>query len=346
MHKNESMTYYFYILRHLIKAISLKRTINAARLLAGYYLSRIVRKPVHWGYPLNISFEPTNICNLGCPECPTGLKLLKRNQGKLKLENFKKVIDEVYAFTPALLLYFQGEPFLNPDLVKMIEYARSRKMFVSLSSNGHFLNEKTCREIVRSGLSKIIISMDGTTQEVYEKYRQGGHLHIVLKGIDTLVKIKKEMNSPYPLIELQFLVFRFNEHQLDEIKQLAREKRVDHLALKTAQVYDYQFAFDKIPQNKKYSRYVLKNDHQFHLRKKAYNHCWKMWHSPVITWDGAMVPCCFDKDASYPAGNVFEKGFKNVWQNKTMNDFRFRVLTRRKEIDICQNCTEGLSFWI
>ena len=160
------------------------------------------------------------------------------------------------------------------------------------------------------------------------------------------MEIRKSLKAKHPYVILQFIVFKKNEHQITEIKKLAKEIGVDKLTLKTAQVYDYKTAKDIIPENIKYSRYKKDKDGNYNIINKYYNHCWRSWQSCVITWDGNMVPCCFDKDADYKVGNVSENSFIDIWKSEIFKSFKTRLLQNRKDIDICQNCTEGTKFWI
>ena len=176
----------------------------------------------------------------------------------------------------------------------------------------------------------------------YEKYRIGGNLQKVISGIENLVKSKKELRSNSPYIILQFLLFRHNIHQISEIKKLAKNIGVDKLELKTAQVYDFEKGSDLIPVENKYSRYQLNGNDNYNIKSDHLNKCWKMWHSCVMTWDGDIVPCCFDKDAKYVMGNIHEQSFREIWNGEKYQEFRTRIFSNRKEIDICRNCTEGL----
>ena len=97
---------------------------------------------------------------------------------------------------------------------------------------------------------------------------------------------------------------------LEEVKQLAREIGVDDVWFKTAQVYDYQKGSPLIPEQELYSRYKKEKDGTYAIKNSMDNSCWKMWHSCVITWDGLVVPCCFDKDAMHQLGNLKMQSFK------------------------------------
>lgn len=260
--------------------------------------------------------------------------------GMMTMELYQRVVDELGPGLFYLILYFQGEPFLNPLFFDMVEYAKRKRIYTATSTNAHFLNDKLAEKTVRSGLDRIIISLDGTDQETYEKYRVGGKLDTVIEGIRTLVKWKKKLRSPTPYIVLQFIVFKTNEHQAGDVKKLAKDTGVDKLELKTAQVYDYEEGNELIPENEKYSRYRKTETGKYIIDNSLMNHCFRMWRGSVITWDGLVVPCCFDKDATHRLGDLKKESFREIWNSKTYLDFRKQVFSNRAEIDICRNCTE------
>jgi len=331
---------------NFLSKLTLRRAWNGVKVLGSYHFSKWTKKSIQWGYPISISFEPTTSCNLRCPECPSGLRAFSRPTGMLKKDFFKETIDQLYKELTYLVFYFQGEPYLNPDFLDMVQYASSKKIYTATSTNAHYLNDKNAKRTVESGLDRLIISIDGTTQQTYQQYRVGGNLQKVLESAANIVKWKKELKSKTPFIIFQFLVVRHNEHQIEEVKKLAKDIGVDQLRLKTAQVYDYQNDPNNlIPLNKKYSRYKKDKNGKTKFNGNNANHCWRLWHDPVITWDGSVVPCCFDKDAQHKLGSLQEQSFKELWQNKTYQHFRSQVLQSRKNIDICANCSEGVKVW-
>ncbi|MEQ9593734.1 MAG: SPASM domain-containing protein [Cyclobacteriaceae bacterium] len=326
--------------------LSWKRTWNAIKVVSSYYKSRITGMPTLPASPISISIEPTTSCNLRCPECPSGLRSFTRPTGMLTQELYQKVIDELSPTLAYLIFYFQGEPYLNPRLLEMISYASARKIYTATSTNAHYLNEEAARKTVESGLDRLIISIDGADQESYESYRVGGSLHKVIEGTRNVIKWKKALNSRTPHVIFQFLVVKPNESQIEDVYKLAKDLGVDEVALKTAQIYDYENGSDLIPTIEKYSRYRLKKDGTYAVKNKMLNHCWKMWHSCVITWDGKVVPCCFDKDAHFVLGDLNQGSFKNIWKDKKYQTFRKSLLKSRNEIEICKNCTEGTKVWV
>jgi len=329
---------------NLLSKLNGKRIFNAFKLYSSYYFSKTLKKPIQWGMPLSMEIEPTTSCNLRCPQCPSGLREFTRDTGMLDLNLYKKILDEIHPELVWLILYFQGEPFLNKNFLEFVKYAATKNVYTATSSNAHYFNDEMAKATVQSGLDRLIISIDGTSQDTYGKYRIGGKIEKVIEGTQNLLKWKKELGVKTPHIIWQFIAFKHNEHQIPEIKKLAKEIGVDELGIKTAQIYDYQTSDEFIPENEKLSRYS-KTDDGYKIKNKLLNQCWRMWRGSVITWDGLVVPCCFDKDATHRFGNVSKQTFKEVWKGEQYNNFRNAILKSRKEIDICTNCTEGTKVW-
>lgn len=329
----------------LFKTLTLKKITNATKVWLSYYISKSTKNASLKGFPISIAIEPTTSCNLRCPECPSGLRQFTRPTGMLEPNFFKDTIDAVYKELIYLTFYFQGEPYLNPHFLDMVKYASEKKIYTSTSTNAHYLTKEQAIETVNSKLSRLIISIDGTTQEVYEQYRIGGSLQKVIEGTKNIVEAKKKLKSKTPHIVFQFLVVKPNEHQLNEIHQLASDLGVDEVLFKTAQVYDFENGNALIPTNEKYSRYKRLRDGTYKIKNELLNQCWRMWSSCVITWNGSVVPCCFDKDAKHQLGDLKKQSFKELWLSDKYQQFRNAILKSRQEIDICKNCSEGTKVW-
>ncbi len=331
---------------NFISKLSFKRLLNLSKLILSFYYSKYSGKVVHGGKPVSISIEPTTTCNLRCPECPSGLRAFSRPTGDLDKNFFKKTIDEIHKELIYLIFYFQGEPYINPDFLDMVRYANKKNLYTITSTNGHFLTDENSRKTVESGLDRLIISLDGTTQEVYESYRKGGNIKKVLEGARNIVKWKKQLNSHKPYLLFQFLVVKPNEHQIEEVKKIAKEIGIDKVLFKSAQIYDYKNGNDLIPTIDKYSRYKKELDGTYSIKNKLAKSCWKMWHSNVVTWDGRVVPCCFDKDAKFLLGDLKEDSFHTIWDSRKYYGFRKAISKGREKIDMCKNCTEGTKVWL
>ncbi|MCB9194813.1 MAG: SPASM domain-containing protein [Flavobacteriales bacterium] len=329
----------------ILKMLTFRKVWNGFILYKSFWISRIFKRSIIWGRPLSLSIEPTTACNLGCPECPSGLKQFTRPTGNMKANLNQKIIDELGKDLAYVNFYFQGEPFINKNIFDLIKYADQKGIYTATSTNAHFLTPEACEQVIASGLKRLIISIDGTTQETYQQYRKEGSLEKVIQGTKNIVEAKKVKQSKFPYVIFQFLVVKPNEHQIEEAKQLATALGVDEIRFKTAQVYDFEKGNPLIPNNEKYSRYKKMPNGTYKLKNKMNNHCWRMWSSAVITWDGSIVPCCFDKDAKHKLGNMQFVKFSDIWKNKEYNYFRKSLLTNRQEIDICKNCSEGSKVW-
>jgi len=325
----------------IFKYLTLNRVFNATQLYISFLLTRIVGKVLHWGKPMSLSIEPTTACNLACPECPSGLKQFTRNSGKLHLDFHKTMLRQVKSHVFYINYYFQGEPFLHPEFLTLIKEAKKSKIYTSTSTNAHFISKEKAKEIVASGLDRLIISIDGLTQETYAQYRVNGKLSKVIEGSKFLVEAKKEIGSKTPHLIFQFLAVKPNEHEIPAVFSLAKELSIDEVRIKTAQLYDYKNGHPLMPEQNEYSRYELGKNGEYQLKGEQGNHCWRMWSGSVFTWDGLVVPCCFDKDAQHVLGDLKEDGFGQIWKSTRYKSFRKSVFSSRNQIDICQNCSEG-----
>ena len=316
------------------------RLANITKVFSSFQISKAKGEVKHRGMPISISIEPTTSCNLRCPDCPSGLRSFTRPTGMMKRELFESIVDQLPELS-YLIFYFQGEPYLHAELLDMVKYASKKKIYTATSTNAHFLNDEAARKTVESGLDRLIISIDGTEQETYQSYRVGGKLDKVIEGTKNVLRWKQLLNSKTPHVIFQFLVVKPNEHQISDVKALAKQLGVDEVKLKTAQIYDYENGSDLIPTIDKYSRYKRNAGGSYSIKNGLLDECWKMWHSCVITWDGKVVPCCFDKDAHYVLGDLNKNSFQEIWKGEKYNEFRQSLFSSRSEIEMCRNCTEG-----
>lgn len=331
---------------NIIQHLTFRRVWNLILLRVSYVLSRITKKSILLGAPFTVSIEPTTACNLACPECPSGLKQFSRPTGKIDLKVNQDLMKSLGKQLFYINYYFQGEPFLHPQFLELVKEAKKHKIYTATSTNAHFLNPQKAAEIVESGLDRLIISIDGLTQKTYESYRVNGKLSQVIAGAKLMVEAKKKAKSSTPHLIFQFLVVKPNEHEIPQVFELAKELGIDEVRLKSAQIYNFEKGNRLIPENEKYSRYKRKADGTYKLKHPTGNHCWRMWSSSVITWDANVVPCCFDKDASYVLGSAVEQDFKRIWNSPKYQAFRLAILTGRNQIDICRNCSEGSKVWV
>ena len=336
------MTKLFYFYFNILVYFSFSRFLNLIALYTSYVYSLFSNKPIHKGEPWSLSVETGTSCNLSCLECPSGQNQFSRPTGYMSFSDFKTIISKQKKYLIWLILYFQGEPFLNKDFFKMIAYANAQKIITTTSTNGHFLKPENAEKTVKSGLKKIIISLDGLDQESYEKYRVGGDFNTVINGIKNLQQARKKLKSASPYIVVQFIVFKTNEHQIKHLKKLKRELNIDKIELKTAQIYSASDKNQLIPKTNKYRRYKQNKGGDWEIKNRLPNHCLRMWQGAVVTWDGNIAPCCYDKDVNHKMGNLLESSFKNIKKNRKYHSFRNQIFSDRSKINICKNCNESL----
>jgi radical SAM protein with 4Fe4S-binding SPASM domain len=299
------------------------------------------------GYPYSLVIESTNICNLKCPLCPTGMGIPGREKGKMRLVNFKKIIDEIGGYVYSLRLENWGEPLLNEDIYDAISYAKLKKICVSFNTNLTFLTEENAERLILSGLDHIKISLDGATPETYTQYRIGGDFKRVVENIKALISRRRLLNKNNPFIEIQFIIMKHNEHELKDIKRLCADLKVDALLLEKARPDMREELFNSdarsiekfrewLPTNSKYSVF----DYNTKDRKARPQNCSYLWTTAVINWDGSVVPCCSIYDEQYDFGNILEQGLRGIWNGDKYRAARM-LMGRGKNNGIetaCLNC--------
>lgn len=302
-----------------------------------YLTSSITGRPDMNGMPLAVGVELTNNCNLQCPECASGSGQMTRKRGYMDIGLFKRTMKELKPYLYNTNLYFQGEPMLHPGFFSFLEYSNDTQ--TTVSTNGHFLSDVNCEKIVKSGLDKLIISLDGIDQETYSQYRVNGNINTVISGIQRIAESRERIKS-HLKVEVQFLVSRINEHQIPQVEEFAKKHKAV-LRLKSMQVVEKDDIEKWLPMNGRFSRYKLKNG-EYRIKNSFPNRCARLWFNPVITWDGKVIPCCFDKDAEHVMGDLNQDSFRDIWNGPKYRIFRKSLLSGRHMIDICRNCTSGL----
>ncbi|MFZ5517763.1 MAG: radical SAM/SPASM domain-containing protein [Candidatus Zhuqueibacterota bacterium] len=330
----------------VIRSVSLSRLANSASVILSLALSRLLRRAIVWGEPFIVTVEPTIRCNLACPQCLAGMKQVVRAKANMDVLAFRHFLDVMGANVWHLLLYNQGEPFLNSDILTFIGLAKQRRIYVTISTNGHFLRDKDfVRELVSGGLDSIIVSLDGADEQTYQAYRRGGNFSAVVEGIELLAKMRDELRSPTPKIVIQCLVMKHNEQQMGEMRALADRLGADRLLFKTFQVEFQENGESFLPDSPNWRRYEFVGD-QIQPRNKL-TACTRLWYSTVILSDGRIVPCCFDKNGAHSFGNITAiKTVDQFWKSDEYHRFRNAALRGAEQIHICRNCTQNQKVYL
>lgn len=323
-----------------INNISTKRIINYFKILYSFFISRISKRYFLYGKPLFISVEISSLCNLQCPECVIGKRMTSRKNKFSDIDVYKKLISEIGDSLLCAIFYFQGEPLLNENIGEYIRIAKRYGIYTMTSTNGQLMTAEKAENIVESGLDRIIVSIDGISQESYQKYRKGGQLSKAIDAIRMLNKAKEKSGKKYPVIEVQFIVFRFNENEIDDFKKEALKWGADKAVIKSAQIEDPDSSPEMVTSIDKYCRYKKVNG-KYVIKKSVEKACFRAWSGAVVTADSNIVPCCFDKKEEFIYGNLKdEENFISIWKGEKAVKFRSSLLADRKSFKICNNCNE------
>lgn len=324
------------------------RFINAIKCYGSYALSRF--GSAFFPYPLFVSVEPANVCQLRCPECPVGLRNTGipgyRDTGRfMSLEVWHRVLAEVKDTAWVIQFYFQGEPLLNKDLPQMIREAHEAGLYTIVSTNAQAMTAELAEALVSSGLDRIIVSMDGLTQESYGAYRVGGDIEKCKEALRWLREAKEQFQISNFLsfrndcfkfqIELQVLRLRTNEHEWAAFKKQYKALGADRLVFKTAQLYDYENGHPLLPSERRYRRYEQCADGRYR-RKRLKKGCWRVWSGVVVTTEGTVLPCCYDKAHAYAYGNIMNAPLRELVNNDQA--LAFRRAAYHQHPRICQEC--------
>jgi radical SAM protein with 4Fe4S-binding SPASM domain len=325
--------------------VPVKKILNWIAVEASVYV-----KPEHpWGWPTHIMIEPTTRCNLSCALCPVTMGM-GRATGDMDLGLFKKVIDESGEYLFLILLWDWGEPFLNPSIYEMISYAKQKGIKLVSSTNGHlFSHPEHADRLIRSGLDSLIVAVDGISQQTYEHYRGGGNLDSILNGIRMIVERKRALRSKTPLINLRFIVMRHNEHEIPDLKRVAKSLGVDVLTLKTLNPYSQDpYAGDHsemkedylafVPQNPQYQRFKYHSNSLHRIRLKR-NPCKNLWNNPAIHWNGIVCSCTYDPQEKQVLGNLQNHSFGEIWRGTSYRLMRRQFHSKGSQPFLCRECS-------
>lgn len=317
------------------------RVSNALRCYASYALSRLGLVRISHA-PMFVSVEPANICQLRCPACPVGMRHLDISTSRdlerfMSLDIWHRTLSEIRKTAFVVQFYFQGEPLLNEDLPLMIREAHEAGLYTIVSTNAQALTENLATQLVNAGLDRIIISMDGLTESTYNAYRVGGSLDKTQAALSYLKNSKSRDHeiTKSPIIELQVLRLKTNEHEWSDFKRVYKSLGADQLTFKTAQLYDYQNGHPLMPSNPRYSRYIQGTDGHYHRRPLSKG-CFRVWSGVVITTTGEVLPCCYDKTHDYAYGNIMNSSLRDLFCSDKANIFRRAAIQQTPQI--CQEC--------
>lgn len=287
--------------------------------------------------PRRFVIEPTNLCNHRCPLCPQPMQ--QRDFGRMDVEGFKRLADEIAPFARTICFTLLGEGLLHKRMCEMIRYAEDLGIPCSLTSNGQLLEEQIDL-LLDSNLTALKLTIDGADKATHEHYRVGSDYDKVKRGVEKLMAERRRRGLKRPNVNVLSLVFKFNYGQQAAIREWGESIGVDKVGFKPvwvggARYMDAdreQFAADFLPPD----------EHLHHDSWLGENLCSDFrvcptFHEATILWNGDLVPCgrcAYDgRDA---IGNVFQTGFRALWDSDAHRAKLATII--RKETDLCVGC--------
>lgn len=301
--------------------MKLKQILNKYRNLKSYFHRKIICK----GYPEVFNIELTNSCSMSCVMCPR--RFMKRKVGFMKLELFKKIIDQFNGYTYAVWLHHFGESLLHPKLKQMIAYARSKKIKTQLSINPILLTKTNIKKI--KDLDYLHISLDGTNEETYKKLRgKNADYDQAVSYIKSFLRLKKKPYTTIAIIKL-----KETEKELEDFKKQWKDSGINNIEIKEFTTWD----------GSKKEITSLASDHQLSeaYKKSLQYPCLRPWHRFTILWDGKIVPCCYDYDGKCIIGDLNKQTLEEIWNSEKILELRKQhVLNDFSNNLLCKNCKE------
>lgn len=283
--------------------------------------------------PPALQIEPTNLCNLKCPLCPTGAGVAGRKRGMMSFDLFRRILDENRNSLVSVILYGWGEPFLNPDLPRMIAECSARGIVTATSTNGHCIRTiDDALAVVDAGLKALVIALDGSTQEIYESYRKGGDVNAVQNCAALIEEAKRLRNSAFPYTNMRMVLMRENQHDLPNIRRIARDLGVNMFSYKSVGCLTTSPEYGKFETHES----ALKRFDGKSPSKEV--RCPYAFRQPTIYWDGTVVGCEFDCKPMHPWGRIGELSFQEIWNGPKALRMRNGILGHDSRLDFCSAC--------
>ncbi len=311
---------------------------RAVRDFDAAFLGGRLRHAYHHGLgprrPKMLSVEPTSRCNLNCPFCLVGLQnslpstehdLLPRGMGTMEMDLYRKIVGAAADFgIKKMQLHFQGEPLLHKGLPEMVGLATAAGMSTQMFTNGLPLTETTAEKLLDAGLGMLRFSVDGVTEEVYQKNRVGGEFARVYRNMKMMADKARARRSPIRL-EWQMIAMRNNEHEIERAAGMAREVGLNFF-VKSFAVTDPK----AVPLDPKYQR-------RLHIKP-----CQDIYRAIFVYWNGDVVPCCYDQEGKAIVGNLGQQTLREIWDSPIYVALRRRIdrAYRRpeEEPELCKTC--------
>lgn len=274
--------------------------------------------------------ELTNHCPMTCVMCPR-TESMTRALGYMDEDLFHHIIQEIAPYSSKIFLHHFGDSLVHPKLGAFIHYANQYRIKSFLSTNAALLTEKRARDLVDSGLSELVVSLDGVSAltNIAVRGRAAQDVDDAERKVRFLLKYRQHQNSRTPRLIMQFVRQKLNYHEAGE--WLAKWKAVEGVdAVKIKSYVSWDGQDNRIN--------ALRISPEPKTDKVV---CDKPWTSVTILWDGRVVPCCFDYDGKYVLGDLRHQSLAEIWRGERMSFLRRAHRDGRHcDVALCSRCTD------
>lgn len=282
---------------------------NFAKALFNWYFGRSINN----AQPSYLRVETTRKCEVGCLLCHES-----KSNTFYPFDLYKNLIDKFKSTLIVVSLYDIGEPLEVKNLTDFISYANNNKIGTIISTSLSVEREEDFWvKLVNSGLDRIVVSIDGVTKDVYNKYRKNGDFNLVIQNLERLIYYKKKYNSSL-IVEWQIIDFPWNQDELEPARVFSKEKGCDDF---------------RIIQEAANARIrALKSSY---IRTK---NCFHPYFSLNITAFNEVRPCCKIHDTRMTLGNLSNNSFEEIWNGNNIKEIRDKNLIQCRFG--CKTCQE------
>jgi radical SAM protein with 4Fe4S-binding SPASM domain len=285
--------------------------------------------------PKILSIEGTNFCNIKCIMCPRGEPdIMKREVGHMDRALFERVLDQAEFFVEPCWLHWFGEPLMNPEIFELIDIAKAKIPNVGISTNATLLTQERANRLLDTGLDTVIVAIDGATPESYEHIRKSDRFsyEIVQRNARYFIEERNRRGQKKPHIILSSIAMEETQDELDAYTKIWKEAGADEVMIKTMTAWGQQ-TDDFQP--------LLTKDRAAQLQTPRQNPCLHLWQSLIVSWDGRVVPCCYDYDAKADLGDLRTQTLEEIWNGPAYVELRKAELEGRNFSALCKNCSDA-----
>lgn len=281
----------------------------------------IPNKPVIHG------IEVSNKCNLRCRMCNRD-EIKRRGEGIMSLKNFKRLVNENYDCFKALALFFHGEPLLNPNLEKMVEYIRPFAPSLGVTSNGTLLTKDRTRKLMKANIDEICISFEGATKDIYEFVRVNAKYEVTKKNILDALAVREELGAK-TRIYLAYVMMDCTRPYIEQFRSYWMEKGID--TIRFIPMHGWGGVGQKSNKDLGDTTGLYR-----------YNYvCPAPWIGFHVFYNGDVAPCCVwtGTPEDEHLGNIFEQTAKEIWNSPAYIEFRRKMIYDQGSLHRCAKCT-------